>query len=232
MRRLGPSLLLCAQLGCAASASSRDIRTSALVALVDVTSEQARQAVVSANVVVGGAHSNAYVELEDGDRLVASCEGEPRDMTSTGNGSYQARFARDDGEFVVGLMRAGHRSAPHSVGRLPTAFAITSDLGAKPFSRANDAMTLSWSPGGSDADVTIEIEGDCIRSAELHAGRDAGRFVIEPGKLTTWKNQEKQACNVVLRVVQTRKGQPDPALDPNSSVVLRQIRTIRFVSRP
>ena len=72
--RMWLPLLLCAQVGCSATTSSRNIRTAGLVALVDVTSEQAQQARVSADVVVGGQHSNTYVVLEGGDKLVASCE--------------------------------------------------------------------------------------------------------------------------------------------------------------
>ena len=87
-------------------------------------------------------------------------------------------------------------------------------------------------PGGTDAEASIELEGDCIHSAELQPGGDPGRFSIEPGKITAWKSQEKDSCNVAVRVVQTRHGQADPALGADSSVVLRQIRATRFVSAP
>jgi hypothetical protein len=203
-----------------------------LVALIDVTSEQPQQAVVAAGVVVGGQHSNTHVVLEGGDRMVASCEGEQHDMLSVGNGSYEARFTRSDGEFVVGLLRDVDAPAPRSVGRMPVPFEITSHFPDTPISRANDPLTVSWSPGGTDAEVSIEIEADCIHSAYLQVAGDPGKFVIEPGKLSAWKNQEKEACNAALRVVQTKKGQADPALAAHSSVVLRQIRATRFVSGP
>ena len=235
MPRLWIPLLLCslcAQLGCSATTSSRNIRTAWLVALIDVTAEQPQQAVVSTDVVVGGQHSNTHVVLEGGDRLVASCDDEHHDMNSVGNGSYEARFGRSEGEFVVGLVRDGDPPAPRSVGRLPASFDITSEFSEAPISRANDTLTLTWSPGGGDAALTVELEGDCIHSEELQVAGDPGTFVIEPGKLTAWKSQEKEACNVALRVVQTKKGDADAALDRDSSVVLRQIRTTRFVSGP
>jgi hypothetical protein len=227
-----PPLLLCFLLGCSATTSSRNVRTGGLVALIDVTSEQPQQAVVAAGVVVGGHHSNTHVVLEDGDRLVASCEDEQHDMLSVGNGSYEARFGRGEGEFVVSLVREVDATAPRSVGRLPVAFEITSNFPDTPISRTHDPLTVSWSPGGTDAEVSIEIEGDCIHSADLQVAGNPGTFVIEPGKLGAWKNQDKEACNVALRLVQTRRGQADPALAAHSSVVLRQIRATRFVSGP
>jgi hypothetical protein len=203
-----------------------------LVALIDVTSEQARRALVSADIVVGGQRSNTHVVLEGSDRLIAHCEDEHHEMTSVGNGSYDARMGCDAGDFVIALVRDGAPPAPRSLGRLPSVFEITSDFPDTPISRAHDTLTLTWSPSGSDAEVTIEIEGDCIRSEELQVPHDSGKYVIEPGKLTAWKSQEQEACNAALRVVRTKKGLPDPALDRDSSVVLRQIRATRFVSGP
>jgi hypothetical protein len=225
-------MLASALAGCGATTSSTNIRTAGLVALVDITAERPDQTVVSADMVVGGRNSNTHVVLEGGDQLVASCQGEQREMSSVGNGSYAARFARSAGEFVVALMRGQDAAAPRSVGSLPLPFEITSAFGDNPYSRANDALTITWAPGGTDAEVSIELEGDCIHSAELQPGGDLGTYSIEPGKITAWKSQEKESCNVAVRVVQTRHGQADPALGADSSVVLRQIRATRFVSAP
>ena len=226
-------LSACALTACGATTSSKNIRTAGLVALIDITAERPDQTVVSANMVVGGRHSNTHVVLEDDDQLIASCEGEQHELESVGNGSYTARFSRGDGEFVVGLQRAAtDTAAPRSVGSLPTSFEITSTFGDEPLSRANDTLTLIWTPGGTDAVVSIELEGDCIHSENFEAGADQGTFTIQPGKLTAWKNQEKESCNVAVRVVQTKHGQPDPALGADSSVVLRQIRATRFISAP
>jgi hypothetical protein len=234
VHRLAAATLLgvCALAACGTTASSKNIRTAGLVALIDITAERPDQSVVSANMVVGGRHSNTHVVLEDGDQLVASCDGEQHALSSVGNGSYSARFARGDGEFIVALLRATDAAAPRNVGSLPAAFEITSTFGDAPISRANETLTLTWTPGGTDAVVSIELEGDCIHSEEFQAGADQGRFTIEPGKLTAWKNQEQDSCNVAMRIVQTRHGEPDPALGADSSVVLRQIRAARFLSAP
>ena len=223
---------VCSLAACGATTSSKNVRTAGLVALIDITSERPDQTVVSANMVVGGRHSNTHVVLEDGDQPVATSGSEKLEMSSVGNGSYAARFARSDGEFVIGLERASDLSALRSVGNMPASFEITSVLGDVPKSRANDALTITWTPGGTDSMVSIELEGDCIHSTVLEAGADLGTFTIEAGKITAWKSQEKDSCNVALRVVQTKHGEPDPALGADSSVVLRQIRATRFVSAP
>src|SRR5688572_13010149 len=138
-----PAIMLaaaCALAACGATTSSKNVRTAGLVALIDITSERPDQTVVSANMVVGGRDSNTHVVLEDGDQLVATSRSEKLEMSSVGNGSYAAHFARSDGEFVIGLERASDMSAPRSVGNMPAAFEITSLFGDVPMSRANDAL--------------------------------------------------------------------------------------------
>jgi hypothetical protein len=222
----------CTQAACGATTSSKNIRTAGLVALIDITAERPDQSVVSAGVVEAGQHSNTHVSLEEGDKLVASCQGEQHELSSVGNGSYSARFGCGDGEFVVGLMRAEDSSAPRSVGSLPSSFEITSAFADASFSRATDSLTITWSPGGTDSVVSIELEGDCIHSENFEVSGDPGTFTIAPGKISAWQSQEKDSCNVAARVVQTKHGEPDPALGADSSVVLRQIRATRFSSAP
>jgi hypothetical protein len=231
-----PKLMLMAALvgtcGCSATTSSLNVRTAGLVALIDVTAERADQTVVSADMVVGGEHSNTHVVLEGGDRMYAQCSGERREMTSVGNGSYEAKFTRAEGTFVIGLTREADAPAPKSIGTMPAPFEFTSSFLDVAVSRANDSLTMTWSPSSSDAQVSVELEGDCIHSQQFDVAGDSGSFTLEPGKLTAWKTQEKASCNVAVHVVQMRKGTPDPALDGDSSVQLRQVRDTRFVSAP
>lgn len=224
--------LIALSAACGSATLSNEVHTSGLVALIDITAEHTNETVVSADILLGGRSTNSQVVLQGGDRLEASSGGEQHAMESVGNGSYEARFARAEGQFVVRLVRGGDVSAPHSVGTLPPPFEITSNFGDQPVSRAHDPLTLTWTPSGSGAETSIEVEGDCIHSAEFQIGSDPGKYVIEAGKLSAWKSQEAESCSVAVRVVQLRKGQADPALDRDSSVVLRQIRTARFVSSP
>lgn len=187
---------------------------------------------MSADIVVSGQGSNRHVVLEGEDRLEARSGAEQHPMLSVGNGTYEAHFAHAAEQFEVRLERGPGLLPARSTGVLPPAFEITASFGEQPFSRAADALTLRWAPAESGADVTVELEGDCVHSEEFQLQGDPGQFVIEAGRLTAWKNQEQDACGVVLRVVRTCKGHPDPTLDADSSVVLRQIRSTRFVSAP
>lgn len=170
--------------------------------------------------------------LDGSDRLQASSAGERLDMQSLDNGTYEARFARSDGKFVVSLLRADDIGAPDSHGTMPVPFEITSKFGDRPLSRTHDPLAVTWTPSGSDAETSVELEGDCIHSEEFRLAGDTGAYVIEAGRVNAWKSQEHDSCSVAVRVVLLRHGRADPALDRDSSVVLRQIRTARFASGP
>jgi hypothetical protein len=218
--------------GCSATTSSRNIRTAGLVALIDVVAKRSDQSTVTADVVVGGEHSNTYVILEGGDRLFAENGSERHEMNAVSKGTYEAKFAKADGEVVVSLVRDVDTPAPKSSGTMPAPFEITSTFDATARSREKDAITITWSPGQTDAQVTIGLDGDCIHSEEFAVGGDPGTFTIEAGKLTAWKSQKNEACSVAVQVVQAKKGSTDPALDSDSRFTLRQIRESSFVSGP
>jgi hypothetical protein len=232
MRKYYFVLLLLSFSACGASTSSRNIRTAGMVALIDVAAQRPDQSTVTAEIVVGGASSNTSVILEGGDRLFAENGGQKLEMNAVGKGTYEARFAKADGEVVVSLQRDTDTPAPKSVGTMPVTFEITSTFDDTPHSRDKDNLTITWSPGNTDADVTIGLDGDCIHSEEFKVGGDPGTYTIEAGKITAWKKQKNEACNVAVQVVHTRKGSTDPALDRDSRFELRQMRAVRFVSGP
>lgn len=230
--RVAVALALLNLAACSATTSSRNIRTAGLVALVDVTAADDHQSVVSASIVIGGAGSNTYVVLEGGDRLYAENNGERREMNATSDGEYEAKFDRADGEFIVSLTRDVDAAAPKSSGTLPPPFQITSEFGDEPISRKKDSVTLTWSPGGSGADVEIAIEGDCIHSEQWKVGGDPGSFTIERGKIEAWKSDKKKKCNVSVEIAHIARGNLDAAFDTDSRFELRQVRRTRFVSGP
>lgn len=232
MRTLSLVVLALAGVACSATTSSRNIRTAGLVALLDVTAPDDQHAVVSSQLVIGGASSNTYVVLEGGDRLYAEAGGERRELNATSDGEYEAKFDRAEGEFVVSLARDVDEKAPKSSGRLPPPFQITSQFGDEPLSRKKDEVELRWTPGNSGSDVTISIEGDCIHREEFKVGGDPGSFAIAPKKITAWKSDTKKKCNVTVEIVQAARGTTDPAFDSDSRFELRQLRRTRFVSGP
>lgn len=219
-------------LGCSATTSSRNIRTGGLVALIDVTSERDGQSTVKTDLVVGGTHSNTYVVLEGGDRLTAHNGKEHQDMNATSAGEYEAKLPTSGGEFEVKLARDVDKAAPNNKGKMPPPFEITSQLGDKPISRANAAVTLAWDPKESGADVTIHLSGDCILDQDFTVGGDPGSYTVPAGTLTAWSGQEKQACNVAAVITRTVAGTTDPTFDSDSRFQLHQVRQARFVSGP
>lgn len=232
MRTLLVLTVALASVACSATTSSRNIRTGGLVALVDVTARDDQQSVVSTQLVIGGASSNTYVVLEGGDRLYAETNGDKREMNATSDGEYEAKFSRAEGEFVVSLNRDVDTAAPKSSGTLPAPFQITSDFGDAPLSRRKDKVELTWTPGGSGADVTVKIEGDCIHSQEYKVGGDPGNFTIERKTIEAWKSDVKKACNVDVEIIHLTRGTTDAAFDSDSRFELRQVRRTRFVSGP
>jgi len=225
---LGFSLLV----GCSATTSSRNIRTAGVVAKIDVTSERAGQSVVETDLVIGGSSSNTYMVLEGGDRLYATHGDDKREMNAISDGEYEAKFPVDQGEFTVSLVRDQDDPAPKSQGTLPPPFEITSELGDTPISRKKDSVKLTWAPGHSGADVTVELDGECIHRMSIDVGGDPGELKIKKGKIRAWKSKAKEACDVNVVITLTTKGTTDPAFDSDSRFQLHQVRQTRFVSGP
>lgn len=219
-------------IGCGATTSSKNIRTAGIVALVDVTSERGDEATVKTELVVGGAGSNTSLILDGGDRLFAARGDERKAMRSVGGDEYEARFAEGGRDFVVSLERDGDDGAPNTHGTLPAPFEITSDFDATPISRSESAIELTWAPSGEQAEVTIEVDADCLHSFKVDLGGDPGSHRIQAGELTAWKSKKDQPCNAVVRITRTTLGSGDPALDGDTIMRLRQVRETTFVSGP
>jgi len=230
--RIALTLIVSAGLlsACSASTSSRNIRTAGVVALIDVTSQAPGQSSLDTELVIGGANSNTNVILEGGDALSADAAGQHQPLGVQGKGEYGARFPTSEGEFVVALARDVDAPAPNSRGTLGPAF----DIAAidRPISRATDALTITWTPVDAEAQVEIELEGDCLIHEQRSLGPDSGSASFAPATLRAWKKQETQTCPVMAKVTRTRLGTTDPALDPDSRFRLSHVRTLRFSSAP
>jgi hypothetical protein len=224
---LASSALLAA---CSASTSSRNIRTAGVVALVDVTSTSAGQSVVDTELVIGGANSNTNVVLEGGDALQAEAAGQRVPMGVAGKGEYTARFAVSEGEFLVALVRDVDAPAPSSRGTMGLPFELTPLDHA--ISRAGESLTISWTPVDPEAQVELELEGDCLIHEQRTLGADTGQASFAPGELRAWKNKAALTCPVTATVRRTRTGSTDPALDPDSRFRLHQVRSFSFSSAP
>jgi hypothetical protein len=222
--------------GCKSATSSTNIRTPGIAMGIVVTAESADESTVRTSVQVGDLGVTAtYVDLEGGDRLLASIDGgEEKAMQVESQGVYQTSFPTGaaDTSFRVNLDRSEDDDAPNSVGPLPAPFDLTS-LEGNTFSRANDAIEVTWDPGGSNDDMHVDWTGtSCIFSGGADIPGDTGTYTIEAATLDSTNDDAPETCDVTVTVTRTRHGDPDSILDPDSDFRLDQVRTTQFTSAP
>ncbi len=228
---------LLAAAGCRETTSSQNIKTRGIVALMEVTATNENSSTVVATLKVGGPASNTYVDLEGGDRLFASADGEEKEMVAENAGRYEADFdtGAEDTEFAIRFEREWDVSADNSSGRLPTPFDITTDFGSTPLSRGSDALVVQWAPADSGDDMQLELEDgvpSCIFDDDFDIGGDPGEHTVPAGEISSTDDDDPGECDVTLRLIRRRNGQADANFDPDSRFRLEQVRRTVFVSAP
>ena len=217
------TLALAALAGCTESTSSSNNKTGGIAALIEVTATSDSSSRVKATLKVGGDESNTYVQLDNGDKLVAEANGDQKPMTAESTGVYEAEFAdgKEGTEFRVDLQRPNDTPAPNSRGVLPAPFTIGAiDSG---LSRANDALTITWDPSGKDGSMHLEINGSCIFLYPKDIS-DTGSYEIAAGELDSTGGDKPETCDLDVELSRTTKGSADPAYDNESYVHLSQVR--------
>jgi hypothetical protein len=224
--------------GCKETTSSENIRTGGIAMLTEVTARSASNARVRTELRVGGDESNTFVILEGGDRLVAEADGEEDVMEAIEEGIYEAEFDTGAGgtEFTVRLERVGDEDALDNHGTLPEPFSITSDFDSTPISRSEDEFDITWEPSGEPDDMEIDFDEDegesCIYSADDEIGGDPGSYTVERDFLDSTSSMDPETCDVTATLTRSSRGSNDDALDGESSFVLKQVRSVSFVSAP
>lgn len=218
--------------GCTETVDSKNIRTAGIAALIDAESTDGTSTTVLAVLKTGGAQSNTYVNLSDGDRLVAEGGGTRKEMTNQSSGEYEAEFATAaaDTEFRISLERENDDPAPNSVGKIPAPFNVAA-IPTGDHSRAQD-LTITWDNSGTSDDMHIEANGSCIFIYSKDIPGDSGSFTITAGDLDSTNKDKPETCNVTLEITRSRNGTADPTYDSESWFHLRQVRTVKFTSAP
>jgi hypothetical protein len=237
--RIGFALSLCALAGCKETVSSEHIKTGGIAMLTEVTARSTTNVRVRTELLVGGDESNTYVELTEGDELIAVADDEEKTMERVSEGVYEATFdtAAEDTVFTVRLEREEDDDATGNTGRLPAPFVITSDLDSDPISRGDD-LEITWDPSGSDDEMTLEVDDDigdsCIFSKTFDRRDgldDSGAYIIEGGELDGTSGDD-ETCEITLHMIREREGVRDRKLDPESTFFLRQVRSTIATSSP
>jgi hypothetical protein len=231
--RLGSiALAALALAGCTETLDSKNIRTQGISATIEATAGSATSTRVVATLKAGGDESNTYIDLNAGDKLTAESGGKQVLMTAESTGVYNAQFATGEAEteFKVLLERDVDDDAPNNAGKLPAPFDIGA-LPTEPVSRA-EALTITWSPGDTSDTMHIHLDGDCIFFEDIDVPGDPGTYTIDANKLKPTSSDKPESCDVNIEVSRSRKGSVDPTLDPESTFVLKQVRSAKVTSAP
>jgi len=226
---------------------STDVRTSGIYADLDVVARGDGDSTVSASLRVGGSLSNTYLELIDGDVLMAH-QGEDKEEMDEhsfplGPVTYDATFDVDDENtpFRVEFAREAHDEAeeecrgggaPNSFATLPAPFAFDGPSRDQSFSRSEADIEITWSPNGLRDGMTWRVSGDCISGDSGDISGDPGRITIERGKLRAIQGREAETCSMTVEIVRSRGGAVDPAYGEGGRFSARQVRAISLKSAP
>jgi hypothetical protein len=223
-------LSLALMAGCTKETLDSDlIKTKGIAATVDVSATNDSTSTVLVTLRAGGDESNTYIELQNGDSLSASADGSERGMSHVDEGQYEASFDTGAGgvEYVVDLQRADDTSAPNSRGVMPEPFSVTGEDDRR---RAEEDVLIDWVTG-SNGDMNIVVEGDCIFRFDEDVA-DTGSYTIQAGELESTGGDMPESCDLEVTLTRTAYGTADAAFDGESSVALRQIRSDTFSSNP
>jgi hypothetical protein len=214
------------------SVDSSDTMTDGIYAAFTATSDGAvTQA--QATLRVGGATSNTYVELVDGDILTVTDGVNSETMLPSNIGDYYTYLASfdsiaEDTPFTFAFVRTIDAGAPESTASLPAPFALTAPEADSVFSRADDAITITWDPSASADDMSLTLTGDCIFTHSTTLTGDPGTYVIDAGSLDATDEDNPTSCDAKLTVERRRIGTLDPAFGEGGGIYAAQARTVEI----
>jgi hypothetical protein len=212
--------------------SSKNIKTGGIAALTDVYADTDTTATVHVELRVGGSSSNTFVNLEDGDQLIATAGEQTKTLSMTDKaGRFEAKFSGvgEDTLFSLVFERPHDTTASDNSGTLPAPFAL--DKPADDLSRKNDDLEVTWEPSGTNDAMDFGIDGDCIYKYTEEPS-DSGSFTVPKGELDSTDDDKPESCKLTMNAQRTRAGTADSAFDPESWFRLHQRRSTAFVSAP
>jgi len=236
MTRRTSAALMCAACAACTSLNSNDLATSGMSANMNVTADGTGQSRVSATLHVDN-NATDYVNLTSGDSLTATALSQTRTMAQNnvlGIVSYDASFSSADASgtlYTIGLQRSKETSAPSSHCTLPSSFAISAPAPGAAYSRANDAITVSYSNGGQPDPMSLSISG-CISYTLPFSDTSPGSVTIAKGALQAGSSSATGSCEVTLTITRSRAGTLDPAFGSGGAITCQQVRSVTFTSTP
>lgn len=222
--------------GCAESVESDDVLTDGIYAILRAVATDDDGLRATAILLVGGAGSNTYVMLTGDDALTATADGETSRLIAQNLGDiyqYNGELAANavDTEVVFRFERTIDDGAPDSRCTMPAAFEITAPVDGDVFSRAEDDLVITWTPGSDDDPLQLEVDGSCIQDLVVTIDEDTGSHTIPAGTIESFA-EPAEACEITIRLSRERSGTLDPAFGEGGRVTCSQLRETSFRSDP
>lgn len=220
-----------ALLGCRETTSSEFVRTGGIAALIDVTADAADHSKVRVELAVGGPNGT-LVDLDKGDKLIATAGTETKDLQSVSNGVYEGTFATGKAvELTVNFDRVEDEDAPSSKGTLPPPFNLLEPASTDKLSRAGDDLVITWDPV-PNVQGTVDVSGSCIFSVTKDVSGEAGSLTLAKGEIQNLDDKKPETCPLDVNISFKREGTIDPAFDPDGWFYTYQERKVTFTSDP
>lgn len=213
---------------------SGNILTRGMFASISARADGSGTTTVSASLFLGQPSDLIFIDLVDGDRLIAHHGGQSRTMSELillNIVSHTATFPVDDEDarFEVELRREVDAGAPSSSVTLPAPFT----LGTVPPSVSRGAaFGVNWTGTSGDL-MTWSADGACIEvvSGSISAGVDSVTMPIGTFRKRAGQNIP-DSCEVEVTVTREREGDVDRAFGEGGTATGVQARSVTFTSTP
>ena len=227
--------------GCFEAVDSTEISNDALYGNVALVSRDGVSTEVTATLSVGGP-LGTDVELKNGDRLVASAQGQSvtlmHESEMFGGHRYVGSLPRgsENVAFSVDYLRGDTSSQAQGCGRTSAvgSFAIM----ARPFelspmmsqARLGNPVNVAWSNGGS-GELSLSVRGACIHGGIVSVP-DTGFAVLDRSIVAPADPANPSACSVQVVARRCVAGQPSSGFGKGGAVSACQERSLSFRVAP
>ena len=228
------------------SVESKNVRTDGIFADLEASADGDGSTTLTAALKVGGSNGS-YMDLADGDKLIAHHGSDQTEMTLSdslfGVRRYSATFNADQaGEsFRIAFEREAHDDteeacrgggAPDSSASLPRGFSISSPASGAPLSRGGDEIVIRWDRASDGDEMEAELTGSCIHSKTIDIDGDPGSVSVSRDSLDARDGEVGTTCEVTIELKRKRPGTVDSAYGEGGRFSAEQMRTITIQSQP
>lgn len=216
---------------------SSDIRTAGVEPIIQATALGNGKTSVSAELRVGGALSNNFLDLSEGDQLNIKSDDEELVMTrnvSLLNQVYYTAELEGDNEdkaIEISFIREADESAPSSTVTMPASFTLTAPESGLALVGSTDDLAIAWDNAGKTDPLQLYIVGTCIDSHK-ETLEDDGAHVVPANTLTLDEDQGSNECELTVTLERTRTGSLDAAFASGGEIQATVVRKVSISFTP